>query len=52
MYGNKGVLKKQLWSQETGASDHRNGSAELWSARLVHGAGRHHLAVLGWVLRW
>ncbi|KAK0753337.1 hypothetical protein B0T18DRAFT_12145 [Schizothecium vesticola] len=29
MYGNKGVLKKQLWSQETGASDHRNGSASL-----------------------
>ena len=24
MYGNKGVLKKQLWSQETGPSDHRN----------------------------
>ena len=29
MYGNKGVLKEQLWSQETGASDHRNGSASL-----------------------
>ena len=29
MCGNKGVLKRQLWSQETGASDHWNGSTSL-----------------------
>lgn len=29
IYGNKGVMKKQLRSQETGAFDHWNGSAHL-----------------------
>ena len=29
MYGNNRVLKEQLWSQETGSFDHRNGNASL-----------------------
>jgi len=38
MYGDKGVLKKQLWSQETGASGHRNGNREppfVWTVVLA-----------------